>query len=723
MAQPVWTLSVDLQTRTATFQSGMADAAKAARGSFNDIKSGAEDMARTTSGSMMESRHGVMLLGEEFGVHLPRALTSFIASIGPVGEAMAAAFPFLAIIVGATLLLEHLSKLKEKGEELTRSQEKFGTTVANVLSGLNDKLLEAGIRTDELNHDHLGALEKQIQLIDHASLKDLTSAFETLAKGADLTFAQLKTSWYQFGAGSTGAKHALEEFKASYESLLAKGAEGEGQAADLLAGTRKSAERVLELQHQIQAALAEKGTEGDFGNLTKVQAAENELKQLGAGYTHKEIEAQETLVDALNAQAQVQDKINALKQAQTSNAVRTTDDKIGADSDKAAREQAQNQRKADEDAEKLREENYRTAVAGLQENERQKIDATKQGTAARLAAIDAAIKEEESKGLQETGFYRGLLTARVELTRQMLQEQNKLNAEAGKEAADHSTKMGELQNQANKQNDQLILSSARTSAAERMAILRAEANEDYQIRMDGAEKDIAALDKTAADYENKLKALQNKEEEMTKEHENRLAQIKEQAQEQQNARELAGIQRFADAASKGLADVIGRHERMGKMMVQLGDQMAMGMIQNALKSIIADDMTKPHDAAAAARKAYLAGMHFPFPANLVMAPTLGALAFASVMAFEEGGIVPGVGKGDIVPARLEPGEGVLSNKVMDGLRDVAAGRGSSGQEVHYHTTIHHHVQALDSEGVDRVLTKHSNTFVKHYVNHARRMNK
>src|SRR5580693_292893 len=260
MSNQVWSLSVDLQTKTATFSTGLADAARNARGSFADIKSGADDMARSTSGSMMESRHGVMLLGEEFGVHLPRALTSFIASIGPVGAAMAEAFPFLAIIVGATLLLEHLAKLKEKGEELTRSQEKFGTTVANVLNGLNDKLLEAGIRTDELNNDHLGALEKQLQLIDHASLKDLTGALDTMAKAADLTFAQLKTSWYQFGAGSTGAKSALEDFKASYEALLAKGAEGEGEAADLLAGTRKSAEKVLALQKQIGEALNQKGT-------------------------------------------------------------------------------------------------------------------------------------------------------------------------------------------------------------------------------------------------------------------------------------------------------------------------------------------------------------------------------------------------------------------------------------------------------------------------------
>ena len=48
MAQPVWVLSVDLQTKTATFQSGMADAAKSANGAFKDIKKGAADMANET---------------------------------------------------------------------------------------------------------------------------------------------------------------------------------------------------------------------------------------------------------------------------------------------------------------------------------------------------------------------------------------------------------------------------------------------------------------------------------------------------------------------------------------------------------------------------------------------------------------------------------------------------------------------------------------------------
>src|SRR6202042_2705048 len=135
--------SVDLQAKTAAFTTGLADAAKGARGSFQDIKDGASDMGKETGASMMEARHGVMLLGEEFGVHLPRALTSFIASIGPIGAAMEAAFPFLAIAVGATLLIEHLAKMHEAGEKLTDDQMKFGTAAQNAFNQLDDKILQA----------------------------------------------------------------------------------------------------------------------------------------------------------------------------------------------------------------------------------------------------------------------------------------------------------------------------------------------------------------------------------------------------------------------------------------------------------------------------------------------------------------------------------------------------------------------------------------------------
>ncbi len=181
--------SVDLQAKTAVFATGMADAAKTARGSFNDIKEGARACGAETGYSMTEARHGVMLLGEEFGVHIPRALTSFLAGLGPIGGAMEAAFPFLAIAVGATLLLEHLVKMREEGEKLTENQLKFGIAVQNAFNALDKQLLEAGIRADELNQNHLGALKKQLELIDRQSMSELVKSFDEVAKAADVVFA------------------------------------------------------------------------------------------------------------------------------------------------------------------------------------------------------------------------------------------------------------------------------------------------------------------------------------------------------------------------------------------------------------------------------------------------------------------------------------------------------------------------------------------------------
>jgi hypothetical protein len=297
-----------LQTKTATFQSGMADAAKSARGAFTDIKSGSGEMGGAVNVNMMEARHGVMMLGEEFGIKLPRALTSFIASIGPIGAAMEAAFPFLAIALGATLLIEHLVKMHEEGEKLTEDQVKFGTATQNAFNMLDNKILQAQIHADELRNDHLGALSKQLEMIDKQSMAELVHAFEEVAKAADVVFGDIKSHWYTFGIGSEGAKHALTGFKTEYDSLLAQGKSSE--AADLLKGTRESAEKVLALQKQAGSTKTQGGkAEGsDRSELLQHEAALQELRKSGVGFTEKEVQAQQTLVDALRAQQGIEEK-------------------------------------------------------------------------------------------------------------------------------------------------------------------------------------------------------------------------------------------------------------------------------------------------------------------------------------------------------------------------------------------------------------------------------
>jgi hypothetical protein len=802
--QPVWVLSVDLQTKTATFQSGLSDAAKSARGAFTEIKGGSGEMGRAVSGNMMEARHGVMLLGEEFGIHLPRALTSFIASIGPIGAAMEAAFPFLAIAVGATLLLEHLAKMREEGEKLTEDQVKFGTAVQNAFNQLDSKLIQAQIRADELRNDHLGALKGQLELINRQSMEALIHSFEEVAKAGDVVMKELEGHWYSFGRGSDGAKHALDDFQTHYANLLAQGKSE--QASGLLHGTAAQAQKVLQALRDTEAYQG--GGEMDDTKFQKGIAAAKVLQKVhvetGVTLT-KQIEAQQNLVDVLNAQLSSEERIAALKKLESNNASTATgnqeaaqraegqraaaesmarlgeqsiaadrstalaqltihrasiQERLAMDEDFAGRERDlhlatnqaeiaaldksgkdyQNQLKALQNKALEITQQYETAVTELkakaavesaakelrelEQAEREKIDGTVKGSAARLAALDAAIKEEEAKGLQDTEHYRDLRRQRVEALRQSDEEAAKLTAEAGQEEAAHEQKIGELVLAAQKQHQALLNSAHRVSDAQRVAQEQAAAEADYQVKMKAFAREESALDKHGKDYQNKLKAIQDKEKQLRQQHQNEITAIEEKAEEERNRKIMSAEDRFRDSISQGLTQVIMGHQSFAKMMSSLGDQVVSGMIQNAIKSMLAMDMTKEKDAAAAARKAFNIGMSMG-PAGIVLGPVFGAAAFAAVMAFEKGGEVPGVGRGDIVPAMLEPGEGVVPKGVMAGLSDLAKSGGLDRGGTHYHVQAHFapQIHAVDADGVDRMLEKHSDRFQRHFETTLRKMNR
>lgn len=722
MAQPVWVLSVDLQAKTATFASGMGEAARSARGAFDEIKSGAADTGKETGYSMSEARHGVMLLGEEFGVHLPRALTTFISSLGPIGAAMEAAFPFLAILVGATLLLEHLAKMREEGEKLTQSQVQFGTTTANVLNGLNDKLLQAGIKADELRGDHLAALEKQLELIDHQSMQELVKSFETIAKAADSTFKLLETKWYQFGEGSAGAKASLERFKTEYESLMSQGKDGEQQAAALLDAKVAREQHILDLQKQQRDNQVVTGTGGTHGNYAKAEEAANALRAIGVGWTEKEIEAQQTLVGVLQGTVNAQQTINQIKALEKDNATQSAQDKITGDQEKVLRAQAQEERRAVEESEKLWQEHYREAVSQLEESEKEKIAATQKGSQARLDAIDAAIKTEQAKGLQDTGFYKGLLTQRVETARQMLEEENRIKEQLGKESAAHDEKTAELGIAAEKTAAELRLSTMANTERAKVAYAIQFANEEYQAKKDELYKEIAALDKSGKDYEVKLRTLQDREKEMVQQHENEITAIRTKAEADRNKRLTAGLTQLEQQTARAFAQSVVEGKNFGQSMAQIGAQVLEQMIQNSLMAMAMRDAEKPSEAASAARKVFdsVAGIPYVGP---FLAPEAAAAAFAAVMAFQEGGIVPGVGRGDVVPAMLEPGEAVLPKQLTESLTNMAAnGGGGSRGDVHVHHHATYNVQAFDSDGVNKVLQKHGDAFTQHAVSTLRRMN-
>lgn len=808
MAAPVWVLSVDLQTKTATFQSGMADAARSARGAFQEISSGARQMGEGVSTGATNTRAAIGLIDNTIrGDHM-RAMADLIHEYQNSAIVMAA-LPFAAtagaIALAASVVVAavvHFRELREEQEKMAANQTKFGTSINDTFNSLDEKLLTAEQRSDELRNDHLGALGKELELINRQSMNELVHSLEMVSKAADLVFADLKSHWYTFGIGSAGAQHALEQFQTQYASLLSQGKDKE--ASDLLRGTRDSANQILNAQNFMASR---RGKPHDPTQGEDASGALNMLKAAGVGYTEKEVKAQADLVQALNAQLEIEGKVNELKKVDSGNATRSTAGEMSKTASEAARQAADsqlrmgqmaiaadkataqarlavshasveeriqsemdfakreydlqeqsnkqqiaaldklgkdypNQLKALQDKSLEITRQYQTTVAQIsgqgqaeaaardlrtmEESEREKIDATEQGSKARLAAIDSAIAEEASHNLQAEDNYRSLLTQRVQTVREMAQQEAEQKAEAGRQAAEDSQKMGQLAVAAEQEQQALKDSLRRVTDQQRMTEELQSANELYAIQMSAYAQQIAALDKNGKDYENKLKAIQDKQKELTQEHENEITSIRNKAEMARNARIMAGEQQLEDSIARGLASTLMGHQSFATMMTSIGNQVAEGMIQNALKSMMADDMTKERDAASAARAAFRTSMNgLPFPANIVMAPAMGAAAFAAAMAFNEGtDMVPGVGRGDIVPAMLTPGEGVVPGGVMDGLRKMASSGDMGGDKtthvhVHYQPTIH----AIDGPSVQKMLNKHGATFTKHLHSEMRKMNR
>jgi hypothetical protein len=740
MSVLVGTLAVDVVNGQATFTLDEA------RSQLDQFGNSAQQAGEKASYSMMEARHSVMLLGEGFGVHLPRAVSSFIASIGPVGAALEAAFPFLAIAVGAAILIKHLISLREEAEKLAKAQSEFGVTSNKVLGDLDDKLLQAGIHVDELAGKHLEALKKQLELIDHASLKDLMTQFDVLSKVSEAVFAQLKTHWYNFGSGSEGARHSLEEFKAQYDKLLSEGKEDE--ANKLLEAKVAREEHILALQKQ--AAESQMITGKQQGNYAKYEEAIVELRKLGVGITDKEIEGEQVLVDALHTQTEARKKIQELKSIQTTAAVETTDKTLGAEEDKRIKEQAKEQQAAIDQQEKAWQDAYDHAVSALQESEKLKIAATKEGTAARVAAIDAAIKEEESKGLQDTAYYKGLLVERVRAA--MAAAEAEKNARNAALAEQLSAQLVYLSGErvAVEAAHHLGLSTEKQYAADIEKIMR----EEFEAKKKYLETQIS----TQTDDSKKL-ILQKQLNQETAKYQQELSKIgvelrknaaswhdffsKMEVQTKTLGRDIrVNLQQSIEQVTKGFGDGVAKMIVEGKSLGDAMRNVAMQILESMISMLVqwleqwiithllAKVIGETTNKAGAMSAAGLAGANMtaswaaaPWPIDAA-APAMGAAAFAAAASygsFAEGGIVDQTGM-----AKVHENEMVLPEPISRGLQDtfgMAGGTGGGPVSNSHSFTYAPVIHAVDQHGVERMLVKHAATFDKHLTSRVRRLNK
>ena len=628
MSNPVWTLSVDLQAKTAVFQSGLADAAKAARGSFKQISEGAKEAGGETGFSMMEARHSVMMLGEEFGLKMPRALAGFIAGLGPVGGALEAAFPFLAIIGLAALFIEHLNKLHEQAEKLAGDHADLEHTAAHAYDTLVGKLRMAEEKSAELNGEYLTATKLKLQDIDAATLSNIESAFTELDTRVRKVLEDSKAAWYTMQFGADEAGKAWHEFQEKFQSARdANDLSGMHKATDEF--KKEVADRIATLAglHDAESKKSvfdaiKEGGPSAAGALAGVLTHLGVMRSTTGGIISQWKDLLHA-VNKVNRDMAVAEKAGAVDKG----VVKQEEDNKAAD---AAKKQAEALSKGKAEMSRLIAEQYRQEVADTQAGEREVIEATRQGSQDRLNAIDAAIMEERALGLEETNLYRGLWQERIKLVREMSEEEARQRVQGAEIASQHAERMGMLGLAQDRTFFQLMRETRHVNADEQIQDEIRLAEEMYAIKMRALKQQEQALDANAKDYANKLRQIQNQELELTAQHENQITLLKDKAEQDRAAHLKAGLDAEREMFAQGFTQVLMGKQAFAQMMGSIGDQIVSKMLQNAIQEAMLADFGREKQAAKAAREMFITGTKFPFPANIVMAPVLGAAAFAAM---------------------------------------------------------------------------------------------
>jgi hypothetical protein len=719
MSNQVWSLSVDLQTKTAVFQSGLADAARAARTSFQEIKDGANEMGRATSGSMMEARHGVMLLGEEFGVHLPRGVTTFLASLGPVGTAMQAAFPFLAIAVGATFLIEKLMKIGEEAGKSGQAWTAISDDVAKWGENSKKELLDVQIQLDKLNGDKLKELGDTLKRIDLTTLDHLKGEFDGLGKKVDETFTKMRSNAFMTFIGmGNGVADVQQMFASAMDKVNADLAAGDQKklATDLKAASDEMwnlAAPTYDLVQRLHEAHNEWGA-------NKISADEHYQALLKAHGVM--VSMTEELV-----RQQTVEKDQASLATQTITPIHNaTDPRIAEERRKQiAAYMETNKQKAESDA-KLDEQRMQmeSSVTHFFAEEYKKqteemLRATETQHEAAVRANDEAVKDAESArkisqmGVQASAYVLSKQREQAEIRAILQREQSDLIAAHQREIAEQQQYISKMHDLAASSSGAAQVNATNEATAAQTKLTAAQRQFDEELARNKAA--IQASELETAKLNNSWAVF------FAQANHGMLslsATIKGELQ--------TSMQQATDAFSKGIAKSLVEGKSFGKEMMSVARQMSESMIEGLIRWGIQDLITKMGMKATAAT---LAGANAtasmaaaPWPVDMG-APAFGASMLGAALAFETGGIVPGVTRGDSVPALLTPGEAVLPKSLTDNLRSAArSGNTGGGGEVHLHAHFTPHIEALDADGVDRVLTKHRDTFAKHFHDHVRKMN-
>src|SRR5579871_4327529 len=171
---------------------GVGESFKAAGSSASEAGDEMEEAGQRTRSSMHEATGEVALLGEEFGVRLPRHVRSFVTELPGVGEALTAAFSATAVLFLVQALVEGAEKLSSWiGSTLIFTQAMKDSDTA--IAAMNKTLLESKAESDAAKEslEKFGAVGQDLQRL---KIADAQAALETNKQAIDAAQQQIGTA-------------------------------------------------------------------------------------------------------------------------------------------------------------------------------------------------------------------------------------------------------------------------------------------------------------------------------------------------------------------------------------------------------------------------------------------------------------------------------------------------------------------------------------------------
>lgn len=345
------------------------------------------------------------------------------------------------------------------------------------------------------------------------------------------------------------------------------------------------------------------------------------------------------------------------------------------------------------------------------EVERQKVDATRKGSEERVAAERAVLAQLASLGLQETAEYTKQQQRVTEATRQAAQERLKLqelDIEQAKIAG--LSKVG-----IERQNVQAEFDLHRINGQQRIAALKQLEDEEYEIEKTALQKDLALAELNPFTSQTDLRKRQNQIENLTREHNNKLAALNTQGVKESMQRYDQFFQHISQGFQSAITGMLNGTKSFAKGMQDLWNSLVTSFVQSLAKmaiahiqhevaklaihtttneGIVASDTAAAaqsqsisfvtalkqiaHSAATAAAKAYEAMAGIP-----VIGPVLGAIAaattFTAVMAFGSlASAKDGMVSGEEQLAFIHKNEMVLPASLSQGFQSIIGGLAAGG---------------------------------------------